>query len=85
MYVTGTGRMSGMSSNIQYLARAWIYEKCRQQHRPNYEDCEKCRLRFECFTASKPDIIKFIDAEVDYKQIELRLMSVAHSMTKELL
>jgi len=69
-------------ANVSNIPKMWrdyddsehLWARCRiNQHDSEFVMCNECNDRFRCWTASRPKRIQFIDHEMNYSQMELRI------------
>ncbi len=90
---TVTGRFQCRTPNIMMESKRWtnweMWHECankfwsKQRSNAETKDCDKCQHRFKCWTERKqlPEI-HFIDTELDYKQVELRMIQLMEAVGK---
>jgi hypothetical protein len=79
---TVTGRITSDRPNICNIPRSnqsleYKFEECRLREKEfGYKICDMCDQRFQCWTASRPERVHFISAELDVKQVQYHMYEV---------
>ena len=91
---TQSGRFQCITPNIQNTPKTWKdweqWHECserfwsKNRSEKSIKNCDSCQHRFKCWTERKPKLpeIHFVDTELDFKQVELRMITVMNAMGK---
>lgn len=78
---TVTGRLQTKSPNIPNISKTEFFSAIDTKEQLWYncrkapvKPCETCHERFQCWTADHPMEFKFINMELDYAQMETRIL-----------